>query len=228
MFINPSKVERITSKFRTKERPNHHGVDFAQAGTHEIVAVADGVVTRSYVSPSYGEVVFIAHNINGQKWESVYAHLRQGSRRVRVEAKVKQGQVIGIMGNTGDSSGQHLHFELHKVSWNINKTNAVDPLKYLGKGVPVNSIPPKNAQSKSNIGKTLYLDKSNDTWAIYDLKVQPIKKNANKIPLRPKKFGGLSYKILAEPYPHVYTIQTFDFGKMNIVVKPEYTGFKIK
>lgn len=133
MFIFPTKVTRVTSGFRPSHRPNHNGIDIAEPGTHEIYAIADGVVSKSYYSSSYGECIMIVHNINGQTWESVYAHLREGSRRVKVGDKVKQGQVIGIMGNTGRSTGQHLHFELHKGRWNINKTNAVDPLKYLVK-----------------------------------------------------------------------------------------------
>ncbi|MET3699017.1 sporulation related protein [Bacillus oleivorans] len=131
LFIYPTDVERVTSGFRTSSRPNHHGVDFAEPGTHEIYATADGTVSRSYVSSSYGEAIFIVHVIDGQTWESVYAHLREGSRRVKEGDRVRQGQVIGIMGNTGDSSGQHLHFELHRGRWNINKTNAVNPLSYL-------------------------------------------------------------------------------------------------
>lgn len=130
MFIYPT-VKRVTSHFRTQARPDHHGVDFAEPGYHEIRATADGVVSRSYTSDSYGEVVFILHEIDGQTWETVYAHMREGSRRVFEGDKVKQGQVIGIMGNTGHSFGQHLHFELHKGRWNYQKTNAVDPLKYL-------------------------------------------------------------------------------------------------
>lgn len=131
MFIWPTTTTRVTSQFRPAHRKNHNGIDIAEAGKHEVFAVADGVVSRSYVSTSYGEVVFIVHNINGQTWESVYAHLRTGSRRVKEGQKVKQGQVIGIMGNTGRSTGQHLHFELHRGRWNVNKTNAVDPLLYL-------------------------------------------------------------------------------------------------
>lgn len=131
MFIYPTDVERVTSGFRTSGRPNHHGVDFAAPGTHEIVAVADGSVSHSYLSISYGEVIFIVHKLDGQTWESVYAHMREGSRRVEEGDRVNQGQVIGIMGNTGDTTGQHLHFELHKGRWNINKTNAVNPLDYL-------------------------------------------------------------------------------------------------
>src|SRR5690606_18229862 len=130
-FIFPT-VERVTSKFRTKERPKHHGVDFAQKGVHFIKAVADGKVTRSDYSKSYGEVVYIEHNIHGEIWECVYAHMQKNSRRVKVGQVIKQGHEIGIMGNTGDSTGQHLHFELHRGKWNMEKSNAVDPLLYLG------------------------------------------------------------------------------------------------
>lgn len=142
-FIYPT-VTRVTSGFRPAHRKNHNGVDFAKAGYHVIKATAAGVVTRSYVSSSYGECIMIEHNINGQTWESVYAHMRKGSRKVHVGERVKQGQAIGVMGNTGRSSGQHLHFELHKGKWNMNKSNAVDPLKYLG-----------NATSHDNYIKTL-------------------------------------------------------------------------
>lgn len=131
LFIFPT-VKRVTSNFR-KERKNHNGTDFAEKGYHEIKATANGTVSRSYSSSSYGECVMIVHNIEGVIFESVYAHMRKGSRKVYEGQTIKQGQVIGVMGNTGDSKGQHLHFELHKGRWNINKSYAVDPMDYLGK-----------------------------------------------------------------------------------------------
>lgn len=137
-FIYPT-VQRVTSHFGQRKDPftgklsGHHGVDFAQSGTHEIKAAAAGTVTRSYTSQSYGECIILCHTVNGENWESLYAHMRSGSRRVKEGQSVKQGQVLGIMGNTGNSTGQHLHFELHKGTWNINKSNAVNPLDYLGK-----------------------------------------------------------------------------------------------
>ncbi|SEU04063.1 LysM domain-containing protein [Salinibacillus kushneri] len=131
-FIWPTDTKRITSHFR-KSRKDHHGTDIAKPGYHEVYATADGKVTRSYRSSSYGECIMIEHKINGQTYESVYAHMRTSSRKVSAGDKVNKGQVIGVMGNTGDSTGQHLHFELHKGKWNINKSDAVDPLDYLEK-----------------------------------------------------------------------------------------------
>ncbi|MFB7138171.1 murein hydrolase activator EnvC family protein [Gottfriedia sp. NPDC056225] len=107
----------------------HEGVDIASAGSVPVVAAADGVVIRAYVSSTYGNCVFITHNIDGQVWTTVYAHL--ASFNVSTGQTVSKGMQIGYMGNSGHSTGQHLHFELHKGEWNYAKTNAVDPMKYI-------------------------------------------------------------------------------------------------
>ncbi|KAB2399935.1 MULTISPECIES: M23 family metallopeptidase [Bacillus cereus group] len=132
IFIYPTDTTRVTSGFRGS-RPDHHGIDLAEAGYHPIYAAASGQVSRSYFSSSYGECIMIVHTIDGITWETVYAHMRSGSRTVKEGDYVSQGQTIGVMGNTGDSSGQHLHFELHKGRWNVSKSNAVNPLDHLGK-----------------------------------------------------------------------------------------------
>ncbi|GKU83379.1 murein hydrolase activator EnvC [Niallia sp. NCCP-28] len=106
----------------------HAGVDIAAGGTVPVVAAADGVVIRSYTSSSYGEVIFVSHSIDGQVYTTVYAHMRSGSRLVGAGQVVKKGQRIGTMGNTGESTGQHLHFELHKGQWNAAKSNAINPV----------------------------------------------------------------------------------------------------
>jgi peptidoglycan hydrolase CwlO-like protein len=107
----------------------HDGIDIAASGTVPVVAAGDGVVIRAYHSSSYGNVVFITHNIDGQVWTTVYAHL--DSYNVSTGQSVSKGMKIGYMGNTGHSFGQHLHFELHKGEWNSSKSNAVDPQKYI-------------------------------------------------------------------------------------------------
>ena len=103
----------------------HYGVDIAKAGTVPVVAAADGVVSRSDVSSSYGNVIYISHSINGQTYTTVYAHLN--SRSVGNMQTVSKGQVIGYMGNTGDSHGQHLHFELYRGGWTASHSNAINP-----------------------------------------------------------------------------------------------------
>ncbi|MFI8709659.1 M23 family metallopeptidase [Bacillus sp. NPDC077411] len=148
-FIYPTDTTRVTSGFRG-DRPDHHGVDLAEAGDHPIYAAASGKVSRSYPSSSYGECIMIVHTIDGVIWETVYAHMRSGSRTVKEGDYVTQGQTIGVMGNTGQSSGQHLHFELHKGRWDINKSNAVNPLDYLGKGDGGNTDP-TDVDTRQNI-----------------------------------------------------------------------------
>lgn len=133
-FIFPTDAKRITSEFGSRWGSKHNGIDIAEGGYHPVYAIADGKVRRSYLSSSYGNCIMIEHHVDGIKWESVYAHMRDGSREVVNGENVEKGQKIGVMGNTGNSTGQHLHFELHKNgNWNINKTNAVDPLNYIEK-----------------------------------------------------------------------------------------------
>lgn len=117
---------RLSSGFGGRSLGEHFGVDIASGGTVPIVAAADGVVIRSYYSSSYGNAIFIAHSVGGQTYTTVYAHMR--SRSVGSGQTVSKGQQIGIMGNTGQSYGQHLHFELHRGPWNAGKTNAINPV----------------------------------------------------------------------------------------------------
>lgn len=105
---------------------SHFGIDIAAPRGTPIVSVADGEVSRSYYSPSYGNVIFIEHE-NGL--ETVYAHLHE--RFLTEGNRVSQGQQIGTVGNTGRSSGDHLHFEVHIGNWNVEKSNSIDPFLVL-------------------------------------------------------------------------------------------------
>ncbi|GLV64821.1 peptidase M24 [Bacillus mycoides] len=120
---------RISSTFDMRWEQMHYGIDIAAQGNISIQAAAAGKVVKSYYSASYGNVVFVAHQINGKLYTTVYAHMKD--RAVQVGDQVRAGQLIGHMGNTGHSYGQHLHFELHNGEWNLEKTNAVNPLPYL-------------------------------------------------------------------------------------------------
>lgn len=118
---------KITDLFGSRNA-QHHGIDIAAQVGADVVSVNEGVVSRSYFSDTYGHVIFIEQT-NG--YETVYAHLHK--RFVFEGEKVQALQKIGEVGNTGRSSGAHLHFEVHKGSWNIDKTNALNPLLVLDK-----------------------------------------------------------------------------------------------
>jgi peptidoglycan hydrolase CwlO-like protein len=124
-FWTQPAVGTFTSGFGGRDSEMHYGVDIANRSQVPIVAAADGVVIKSYYSSSYGNCIFISHSINGQVYTTVYAHM--SSRLVGSGAVVKKGQKIGVMGNTGASRGQHLHFELHKGPWTQDKRYAINP-----------------------------------------------------------------------------------------------------
>lgn len=116
----------ITDSFGTRNG-EHKGIDIAASVGSPVYAVDRGTVTKSYYSDTYGHVVFVKHE-NGM--ETVYAHLQE--RMVGEGGKVQQGEIIGKMGSTGDSSGVHLHFEVHQNEWTFDKKNAVNPMTALG------------------------------------------------------------------------------------------------
>ena len=108
---------RVHPVFHTRKL--HTGVDLeANEGT-PIYASGDGVVERSGWESGYGRFVMIKH-VNG--FETAYGHMSRIASIAQVGARVRQGQVIGYVGHTGDATGPHLHFEIR-----ING-NFVDPL----------------------------------------------------------------------------------------------------
>lgn len=113
----------ISDHFGTRAG-KHKGIDIAGDYNSDIYVVSDGIVSKSYYSDSYGHVVFVEHPLEG--YETVYAHLNE--RMVNEGENVKKGQVIGKMGNTGRSSGVHLHFEVHRYKWTVEKENALNPI----------------------------------------------------------------------------------------------------
>lgn len=85
---------------------SHRGIDIPEDSGMPIVAVADGTVAKSEMQSGYGNVVFINHD----GFATVYAHMSK--RLVKAGDKIKAGQQIGLVGSTGQSSGNHLHFEI--------------------------------------------------------------------------------------------------------------------
>ncbi|WP_440695411.1 peptidoglycan DD-metalloendopeptidase family protein [Clavibacter nebraskensis] len=106
---------------------NHQGVDFAPGMGAPIQAIADGVVREAVNSDTgLGVHLVIDHVIEGQLVTSVYGHQLPGSLRVKAGDPVKVGQQIGQVGNTGASTGPHLHLEIRMADG-----TAVDPFAWL-------------------------------------------------------------------------------------------------
>ena len=91
----------------------HEGVDFIPGAGTPIDAIADGTVTYAAYDSSFGYHVIVDHNINGQKVQSLYAHMIAGSIKVVVGQQVTVTQELGEVGSTGHSTGAHLHLEVH-------------------------------------------------------------------------------------------------------------------
>ena len=91
----------------------HEGWDMIAPEGTPIYAAAAGTVTASAESiGGYGVSIMIMSNLNGTMVETRYGHMVYGSRMVEVGDQVAAGQLIGLVGNTGNSYGSHLHFEV--------------------------------------------------------------------------------------------------------------------
>ncbi len=128
LFIAGRPVEKgwMSSRFGaridpiTGKRAWHTGVDFAGKEGSNIIAVAAGVVVYSGSRSGYGEVVEINH---GSGFTTLYGHHKKNL--VKVGDIVKKGQVVGLMGSSGRSTGPHVHFEVYKHG------RIVDPSSYI-------------------------------------------------------------------------------------------------
>ena len=127
MFLkSPIRYGRITSGFNMRRfhpvlkvaRP-HLGVDYGAAIGTPVRAVGDGLVMFAGWSGGGGKVIRLRHN---STYETAYKHLSGYGKGIKKGARVQQGQVIGYVGNTGLSTGPHLHFEFYQAG------RYVDPL----------------------------------------------------------------------------------------------------
>jgi len=133
----PTDTEKISSGYghRTPSckmcSSNHKGVDFTPGRGEPVYASLDGIISQIEHRGGFGFHVYIDHivviNNDTQYWRTIYAHLQKDSvpANLAVGQIIEKGTVIGLVGNTGTSTGPHLHFEIL-----VNNEN-VDPEKYL-------------------------------------------------------------------------------------------------
>lgn len=111
----------------------HSGIDFTPGAGVPIEAIADGVVIGSSVADgSWGVHVTIEHNVDGVIYRSAYAHMQSGSMTLEIGDTVTRGQVIGRVGNTGQSQGAHLHFVIQTADGTF-----IDPLPWMREHVNI-------------------------------------------------------------------------------------------
>jgi murein DD-endopeptidase MepM/ murein hydrolase activator NlpD len=135
----PTTSPETTSEYGWRVPPckgcssDHKGIDFVPGEGSPIFAVADGMVIDMGSNGGYGNFVRLKHlmaNSEGiiEEWVTLYAHMKNDSfpKGMKVGSTVKSGDTIGAVGNTGMSTGPHLHFEL------IINGEHVDPLPLLG------------------------------------------------------------------------------------------------
>lgn len=141
---------RISSGFVVRIRPNygtvqhHKGIDIAAAGGSNVIAAKNGTVIypkagdtgncvegNKSCGGSFGNYVIIQHEDGNY---TVYAHMQTHSLRVQAGDSVVQGQVIGKVGSTGNSTGNHLHFEVRVGG--SSSANAQQPLNFVSAETP--------------------------------------------------------------------------------------------
>lgn len=121
-------ISKTTSKFGyrihpvTKKRQFHRGIDLKAAMRTSVYATADGIV--KFVQPknkgAFGRVIIISHNYG---FETVYAHLQK--TKVKVGDIIRKGDLIALSGNSGKSTGPHLHYEIKYASKVLDPKNFI-------------------------------------------------------------------------------------------------------
>ena len=119
------KVHYLTGDFLTRSKDGHKGMDMIgkNKSIDDVIAIEDGVVITSKYSASGGYFVEIKH---ANELITRYLHMKKGSIKVKKNDLVKKGDILGTMGNTGNSTGAHLHFAVYD-----KKRTPLDPLPYL-------------------------------------------------------------------------------------------------
>ena len=138
LMKSPINGARLSSAFGMRKHPidgynkMHKGTDFAAPMGTPIMASGDGVITRAKWCGGGGNCIQIKHN---STYQTVYAHMKNFARGIKVGLRVKQGQIIGYVGSTGNSTGPHLHYEVIENRKKINSQTLKLPSGKTLKGV---------------------------------------------------------------------------------------------
>lgn len=128
LLLMPATKSCISSGYGYRNGRLHRGVDYFSDRDGDVLAAGDGVIVEAAMRSDYGNMIVIDH---GNGVFTRYAHLARFGQGVREGARVKQGDILGPIGNTGASSIVHLHYELLTGDYNTNAKSfgldALDP-----------------------------------------------------------------------------------------------------
>jgi murein DD-endopeptidase MepM/ murein hydrolase activator NlpD len=135
LLKTPVNGARITSRYGTRRHPvlgytrKHQGIDFAVPLGTPFYAAGDGTVKKIIntcpernrsCGNGYGNYLLIRHN---SIYSSEYAHIHKVAKHLKIGSRVKQGEIIGFVGNTGLSTGPHLHYGIIHQNKRVNPAN---------------------------------------------------------------------------------------------------------
>ena len=186
------KEDKITNQYGN----NHTGIDIVSknGGVTQVKAHTKGIVIEAVDGKniqkgakgieSYGNYIQIKHESG---YYTLYAHLKKGLK-VKEKDYVEEGQIIGVMGNSGNTTGEHLHFEVR------NENNIViNPTKYL-----IEDLPKEEAKKNMELYYRVHLLKENK-W------LEWVKQSSNENPkyyeyagLYGKEIDGIQIKLVNE------------------------------
>lgn len=191
----------------------HLGYDYSVPVGTAVYAPEAGTIRLVTTSASLGNQI----ELGSAGYYHRFAHLSKFN--VKVGQKVAEGALIGWSGNTGQTTGPHLHHDTRVPSaWNASFNNFVDWEAKLRQP----ATPTAPGVNKSVIGKTVYLSASVEKWRVYNVNTKP--QSGKEIAfILPKKYGGLSYRILDQTFPNTVVIQTSSFGRVGIYLDKDAT-----
>ena len=171
----PINGARLSSGFGKRKHPilgytkMHRGLDFAAPLGTPIFAAGDGIVEKAGWNGTYGRYIRIRHT---RTYKTAYAHLSGFNKNIRIGKRVSQGKTIGYVGNSGRSTGPHLHYEVLRDNKQVNPMNIKLPT---GKNIPKNNIMDYKKHIEKILIQKIALEKSLQNKKIAVNKVTGVK-----------------------------------------------------
>lgn len=194
------KYKTRTYKVNGKQITDHHyGVDLV--GGTKILATANGKVIQVVNKGSKGGTMCLIR-IQHKTYQSAYYHIKSGSALVKVGDYVKKGQHIATIGNTGNVSGTHLHFQIDKGK----NSNAIDPILYAKGNKELEGIVIPSSDWEEGVYKTIkekYLRKTPEVKTNNKVKYSVLS-DKSKAKCYQDKLGYAKYKLNKEIELHEF------------------------